>query len=217
MVRVTFSLDEPTVAEIRRTAARLRKPQSQIVREAVADYAARADRLSETERIRMLAILHRLRALSPRAEARRQLMPNCAPCGSRAGRGAPAADVVIIHLDTSVLIGALTGPRGSLDRLIHVTDEGHLLGFSTIVRYEWLRGPRTAVELGAQEDLLPRDQAVPFGVAEAAAAARLSAGMKRGRGRDVDLAIAASALVQGAVLWTLNPADFADLPGVRLF
>ena len=45
MIRVTFSLDEATVAEIRRTAARLKRPQSQVVREAVAEYAARADRL----------------------------------------------------------------------------------------------------------------------------------------------------------------------------
>ena len=62
MVRVTFTLSDETVAEIRRTAARLRKPQSQVVREAVAEYAARSDRLSETERHQTLAVLHRLRA-----------------------------------------------------------------------------------------------------------------------------------------------------------
>jgi metal-responsive CopG/Arc/MetJ family transcriptional regulator len=61
MVRVTFSLDEATVAEIRRTAARLRTPQSHVVREAVADYAARSDRLSERERLRLLSVLERLR------------------------------------------------------------------------------------------------------------------------------------------------------------
>ena len=40
-VRVTFSLTGQTVAEIRRAAARLGKPQSHVVRDAVADYAAR--------------------------------------------------------------------------------------------------------------------------------------------------------------------------------
>jgi len=70
MVRVTYSLDEATVAAIRRTAARLRKPQSQVVREAVADYAARADRLSETERVRMLGVLDRLRGAKPTRRAR---------------------------------------------------------------------------------------------------------------------------------------------------
>ena len=62
MVRVTFSLDEATVDRIRRTAARLRQAQSHVVREAVADYAARADRLSERERLQLLDVIHRLRA-----------------------------------------------------------------------------------------------------------------------------------------------------------
>jgi Arc/MetJ-type ribon-helix-helix transcriptional regulator len=61
MARATFSLDEATIAEIRRTAARLRKPQSHVVREAVADYAARTDRLSERERAQRLSVLERLR------------------------------------------------------------------------------------------------------------------------------------------------------------
>jgi hypothetical protein len=61
MVKVTFTLDDATVAEIRRTARRLGVPQSQMVREAVAEYAARADRVSERERLRTLAILDRLR------------------------------------------------------------------------------------------------------------------------------------------------------------
>jgi hypothetical protein len=54
MVKVTFTLDDETVQSLRRTAERLAKPQSQVVREAVMDYAARAGRLSETERLRML-------------------------------------------------------------------------------------------------------------------------------------------------------------------
>ena len=60
MVRATFSLDEATLAEIRRTAEKLRKPQSHVVREAVAEYAARADRLSERERLELLEALERL-------------------------------------------------------------------------------------------------------------------------------------------------------------
>jgi predicted transcriptional regulator len=60
MVKVTFSLDDATVARIRKTAARLGAPQSQVVRDAVADYAARKDRLSEAERLRMLAVVDRL-------------------------------------------------------------------------------------------------------------------------------------------------------------
>ena len=54
MVKLTFSVDEETAQTLRRTAERLRKPQSMIVREAVAEYAARAGRLTESERRRML-------------------------------------------------------------------------------------------------------------------------------------------------------------------
>ena len=69
MARATFSLDEETIAEIRRTAARLRKPQSHIVRDAIADYAARTDRLSERERLHLLGVLERLRETKPSRSA----------------------------------------------------------------------------------------------------------------------------------------------------
>ena len=70
MARVTFSLSDETVAEIRRTAARLRMPQSHVVREAVAEYAARSDRLSDSERRQALAALRRLRQTTPTGNAR---------------------------------------------------------------------------------------------------------------------------------------------------
>ena len=53
-IKITFSLDEETVRRLRTTSERLRKPQSQIVREAVTDYAARAGRLGDAERAAML-------------------------------------------------------------------------------------------------------------------------------------------------------------------
>jgi predicted transcriptional regulator len=65
MARITFSLDEATVAQIRQTAARLRRPQSHVVRDAVADFAARADRLSERERQHAMGVLERLREARP--------------------------------------------------------------------------------------------------------------------------------------------------------
>jgi hypothetical protein len=70
MVKVTFTLDEATVAEIRRTAERLGMAQSHVVREAVADYAVRVDRVSERERLRTLTVLESLRrAPASRPEA----------------------------------------------------------------------------------------------------------------------------------------------------
>ena len=65
MARVTFSLDDATVAQIRHAAARQRIPQSHVIREAVADYAARTDRLSERERQQKLGVLERLRDAKP--------------------------------------------------------------------------------------------------------------------------------------------------------
>lgn len=70
MVKVTFTLDDDTVEQIRQTAARQRKPQSQIVREAVAEYAARGDRLSERERLELLETLGRLASARPTRSAR---------------------------------------------------------------------------------------------------------------------------------------------------
>jgi predicted transcriptional regulator len=65
MVKLTFSVDEETVRVLKATAERLRKPQSMVVREAVAEYAARAGRLSEAERRRMLRALDDMTARPP--------------------------------------------------------------------------------------------------------------------------------------------------------
>jgi len=56
MVKVTFTFDEETVATLRRAAARLAKPQSAVVREAIREYALRIGKLSEAERRRLLEI-----------------------------------------------------------------------------------------------------------------------------------------------------------------
>jgi len=60
----------------------------------------------------------------------------------------------------------------------------------TLVLYEWLRGPRLPQELAVQEAVLPAQGALPFGAEEARTA---------------------------AALWTLDPDDFRDIPGLRLF
>ena len=123
---------------------------------------------------------------------------------------------MIVHVDTSALVDSLTGARRSLDVLISLTGEGHRLMLSTIVLYEWLRGPRTRAELAAQEELFPSDAAAAFGAAEAALASRLYKQMTRARGREIDLAVAACALANNAAIWTLNPADLRDIPDLRL-
>lgn len=122
----------------------------------------------------------------------------------------------MIVLDTSVLVETL-GAGGRLRRdLRSVFEAGERVVLPTLVLYEWLRGPRIPEELAAQEALLPSAEAIPFGVEEAALAARLYRALPRSRGREMDLAIAACALSWNADLWTLNRADFDDVPGLRM-
>jgi predicted nucleic acid-binding protein len=122
----------------------------------------------------------------------------------------------VIHLDTSVLIDAFSHGRRSLSQLRKEIESGERLGVSALVLYEWLRGSRTPEEIEAQEALFPTSGAVPFGPEEAMRATDLYHSLSRPRARAVDLAIAACALVHGARLWTLNPEDFDDVPGLTL-
>ena len=75
-VKVTFTLDEATVARLRETASRLAKPKSEVVREAIREFHAKSDRLSETERQRMLRVMKDILARPPtrtQAEVDREL------------------------------------------------------------------------------------------------------------------------------------------------
>lgn len=122
----------------------------------------------------------------------------------------------MIVLDTSVLIDGLTGDARLLPRIVDAVDRGEKLALCTIVLFEWLRGPRAAAELQAQENLFPSHEALPFEVADAEISARIYRSLKRPRSREVDIAIAACAIRHNARLWTLNQADFSDIPGLRL-
>jgi predicted nucleic acid-binding protein len=122
----------------------------------------------------------------------------------------------MILLDTSVLIDALTSPGRSAAALRRAIADGERLLLPALVLYEWLRGPRRPEELAAQEALFPRESAVPFAPPEAALAAGLYSRLRKARGREIDLAIAACALVRNAKLWTLNTDDFDDIPDLEV-
>ncbi len=122
----------------------------------------------------------------------------------------------MIHLDTSALVDAIIEPA-HLATVEHLVTLGEPLRLSAVVLYEWLRGPRTAAELTIQERLFPAARIVPFGDVEARQAALLYRVVRGARGREIDLMIAATALVHGARLWTLNRKDFADIPGLVLY
>jgi hypothetical protein len=54
--KMTFTLDSDTADRIDRTALQLGMPKSAVVREAVAEYSTRAGRMTEAERVRILAV-----------------------------------------------------------------------------------------------------------------------------------------------------------------
>ena len=126
------------------------------------------------------------------------------------------SDVPVIVLDTSVLIDSLTGSKRSEPVLREVIENGERLVIPSLVLYEWLRGPRLEVELANQEALFPEETALPFGPVEAAVAAELYKAVPQARGREIDLGVAACAIIRAAQLWTLNARDFRDIPGLRL-
>jgi predicted nucleic acid-binding protein len=123
----------------------------------------------------------------------------------------------LILLDTSVLVDTLTGPRRSARRLRRAIEDGERIVLPTLVLFEWLRGPRRDEELAAQEALFPAELAVPFDTGHAHLAAAIYRKLKRPRGREIDIAIAAVAISLEARLWTLNARDFRDIAPLRLY
>jgi len=122
----------------------------------------------------------------------------------------------MIMIDSSALVDSLCGTRASEERLIELMAARERFLLSTITLYESFRGPRSEEELFWRELLFPDHEAVPFGPIEAAIAANIYRVVKSPRRRQVDIAIAATAISRDVALWTLNRRDFADIPGLRL-
>jgi hypothetical protein len=91
MVKMTFTLDDETAAALRRTAERTSKPQSAVVREAIAEYAAPIGRLTDAERRAMLKAFDELVPRIPKRPARtadqerRAIRLARRACGRRSG------------------------------------------------------------------------------------------------------------------------------------
>jgi predicted DNA-binding protein len=95
-VKATFTLDEATAARLARLAERLRRPKSQVVREAILDYSERADRLGERERLRLLRDFDELVARIPErplaeVEAELASLRESRRSGGRRSSAAPAS------------------------------------------------------------------------------------------------------------------------------
>ena len=94
-IKRTFTFDEATSLRLDRTAYRLSKSKSEVVREAIRVYSEHIDLLSEDERTRMLATFDRVVPAIPRrpveeVEAELQEVRRARQGGGRVGgRGAP--------------------------------------------------------------------------------------------------------------------------------
>src|SRR5262245_26565737 len=76
MVKMTFTLDDTTVAALRRIAHRLQKPQSYVLREAITHYEPHAGHLSKAERKRRVELFDQVIAAiakKPASAADREL------------------------------------------------------------------------------------------------------------------------------------------------
>lgn len=122
----------------------------------------------------------------------------------------------MIVVDTSALIRSLTGRKPSAPQLRAYIEAGERLVLPALVLYEWFRGPRSTADLAAQDAIFPTNHALGFGAAEADSASRLYKEMPNPRGREIDIAIAAHAIVRNAQLWTHSIEDFEDVPGLVL-
>jgi hypothetical protein len=68
--KVTFTLDQATVTRLAEAAARLARPKSQVVREAILEYYDRIGRLSERERLSLLRTFDEVVPRIPARDAR---------------------------------------------------------------------------------------------------------------------------------------------------
>lgn len=95
MIKVTFTLDDESVAYLDRMADRLAKPKSQVVREALRLYGEHMSRLTEEERAQMLAVFDTVTPAipdRPREEVEEELeeLRRARKAGGRAASGSRA-------------------------------------------------------------------------------------------------------------------------------
>jgi len=134
MVKVTFTLDDSTVARLNETARRLSKPKSEVVREAIEAYHAKSDRLSDAERERMLKALREYALLPIVGTAADRESRTARDSGSSAKWRAPdSSRIIVILLDTSALIDCLTRDRPLLSDLTRMLEQGERMAVSALV------------------------------------------------------------------------------------
>ena len=113
----------------------------------------------------------------------------------------------MIHLDSNYLIGLLVKGSSQAADVDGWLAAGQPVAASAIAWTEFLNGPVTSVEVSRAEVVLG-GRIIPFGQAEAVAAADLFNKTGRRRGSRFDCLVAATALLAQAEVATVNQSDF---------
>ena len=114
---------------------------------------------------------------------------------------------MMICLDANYLIGGVSEERPESAQLLAWFQAGERFSTAMPAWYEFLCGPVTEAQIAAMRAFLTHG-ILSFDHAQAVTAARLFNAVKRPRRLRVDAMIAATAIVAGGRLATLNTDDF---------
>jgi predicted nucleic acid-binding protein len=121
-----------------------------------------------------------------------------------------------VHLDTELLVYALSIAGPARNRLTELSDSEAEIQMSAIAWYEFSRGPRTPEQLAVGRSFFSEDGIVPFWEELSVVAADVFRRLGSPRRRAADIAIGVTAVALDALLLTRNGRDFAGIPGLRL-
>ena len=121
-----------------------------------------------------------------------------------------------VHLDTDVLIYALTIPGPERRRVVELAESDAEIQISAIAWYEFSRGPRTPEQLGVARSFFSEDGVLPFSEELASISAEVFRSLGSPSKRAADIAIGVTAAAVKAVLLTRNVKDFAGIPTLKV-
>lgn len=121
-----------------------------------------------------------------------------------------------VHLDTDVLVYALSVDGPERRRVVQLAESEAEVQMSAVAWYEFSRGPRTPEQLGVARSFFFDDGIVPFSEEIASIAAEVFRNLGSPRKRASDIAIGVTASAMEAVLLTRNAKDFAGIPALRI-
>ena len=117
----------------------------------------------------------------------------------------------LFHLDTDFLIFAISTRGPEWRRLSKLLASASPVEASSLVWYEFSRGPRTPEQLAVARDIFAEAGVIPFSEQLADAAADQFRRLGSPRKRAADIAIGVVARSRSATLLTRNARDFAGI------